>query len=172
MNSRRDPTDGPEDVDATFAEIVAGLEREGVGTRAWSDSDADPDSNSDEVQPDEGDEAEPVRPMRPEGQPAVATIEDGPDGVPDGDVDSDDPNDHYVPPDPPPLPALRRGTIAALALIVLGVVLLVVPGLFGLTGAIGTPLALIVMCSGAGWLVLRMRSGPPPDSGWDDGAVL
>lgn len=152
MNSRRDSTDGPENVDATFAEIVAGLEREGVGRQAWSD----------EVEVDEA-EAEPVRPVRPEGRPAVGTVEDDPE---------DDPNDHYVPPEPPPLPALRPGTIAALLVILLGVVLMIVPGLFGLTGAIGTPLALIVMCSGAGWLVLRMRSGPPPDSGWDDGAVL
>jgi hypothetical protein len=156
MNSRRDSTDGPEDVDATFAEIVAGLEREGVGTRVWTD----------EGEPDEDDEAEPARPLRPEGQPAVATADDDPDAEPD------DPDDHYVPPEPPPLPALRPGTIAALLLIVAGVVLLIVPGLFGLTGVIGTPLALIVICSGAGWLVLRMRSGPPPDSGWDDGAVL
>ncbi|GAB2970303.1 hypothetical protein [Saccharothrix stipae] len=158
MNSRRDSTDGPEDVDATFAEIVAGLEREGVGRQAFPD----------EVEPDETDEAEPVRPGRPEGQPAVATADDDPDAYPD----SDDPDDHYVPPEPPPLPALRPGTIAALLVIALGVVLLLVPGLFGLTGKIGTPLALIVMCSGAGWLILRMRNTNPPDSGWDDGAVL
>ncbi|MDU0288446.1 hypothetical protein [Saccharothrix longispora] len=160
MNSRRDPTDGPEDVDATFAEIVAGLEREGVGRRAWSDDEVD------DTGPEDEDEAEPVKPTRPEGGPAVATAEDDPRD------DPDDPDDHYVPPEPPPLPVLRPGTIAALVLILLGVVLLVAPGLFGLTGAIGTPLALVVMCSGAGWLVLRMRNGPPPDSGWDDGAVL
>jgi hypothetical protein len=157
MNSRRDSTDGPEDVDATFAEIVAGLEREGVGKQAFPD----------EVEPDD-DEAEPARAVRPEGQPAVATADDDPDAYPD----SDDPNDHYVPPDPPPLPALRPGTIAALLVILLGVVVLLFPGLFGLTGAIGTPLALIVICSGAGWLILRMRNTPPPDSGWDDGAIL
>ncbi|MEU4743729.1 hypothetical protein AB0G02_25150 [Actinosynnema sp. NPDC023658] len=158
MNSRRDSTDGPEDVDATFAEIVAGLEREGVGKQVFSDE-VDPE-------PDEDDEAEPVRSTRPEGQPAVATADDDPDSYPD------DPDDHYVPPDPPPLPALRPGTIAALVVILLGVVLLLVPSLFGLTGAIGTPLALVLMCSGAGWLILRMRNTPPPDSGWDDGAVL
>ncbi|MBB5959902.1 hypothetical protein FHS29_006524 [Saccharothrix tamanrassetensis] len=155
MNSRRDSTDGPEDVDATFAEIVAGLEREGVG-RTWPDDEADT--------PD--DEAEPVKPTHAEGHQAVATADDDPDEVPD------DPDDHFVPPEPPPLPALRPGTIAALLLIVLGVVLLVVPGLFGLASRIGTPLALIVLCSGVGWLVLRIRNGPPPDSGWDDGAVL
>ncbi|MEV0681880.1 hypothetical protein AB0I60_35705 [Actinosynnema sp. NPDC050436] len=165
MNSRRDSTDGPEDVDATFAEIVAGLEREGVG-RNWpadDDPDGEPDSGPDD---DPTDEAEPAAPVRPEGQPAVATADverDDPD---------DDPDDHFVPPDPPPLPALRAGTVAALLLILLGVVLLLFPGLFGLTSAVGTPVALVVLCSGAGWLVLRIRNGPPPDSGWDDGAVL
>ncbi|MFI9818460.1 hypothetical protein [Saccharothrix variisporea] len=154
MNSRRDSTDGPEDVDATFAEIVAGLEREGVG-RTWPDA-------TDSFEDDDT-EAEPAKPTRPEGQPAVATADD---------EDDDDPDDHFVPPEPPPLPALRAGTIAALLIMLLGVVLLVAPGLFGLTSAIGTPLALIVLCSGAGWLVLRIRNGPPPDSGWDDGAVL
>ncbi|MEU4802507.1 hypothetical protein [Actinosynnema sp. NPDC023587] len=157
MNSRRDPADGPEDVDATFAEIVAGLERDGVG-RTWPDGE-EPD--------DEADEAEPAGPIRPEGKPAVATVDDDPDEEPD-----DGPDDHFVPPDPPPLPVLRAGTIAALLLILLGVVLLLFPGLFGLGSSVGTPLALVVLCSGAGWLVLRIRNGPPPDSGWDDGAVL
>ncbi|GAA1348070.1 hypothetical protein [Saccharothrix algeriensis] len=161
MNSRRDPTDGPEDVDATFAEIVAGLEREGVG-RTWPGDGAD--------DPDE-EEAEPVKPTRPEGGPAVATAEEDPGDDRDDDRD-DDPDDHFVPPDPPPLPALRAGTVAALLLIVLGVVLLLVPGLFGLTSKVGTPLALAVLCAGVGWLILRIRNGPPPDSGWDDGAVL
>ncbi|GAA0243289.1 hypothetical protein GCM10010492_48150 [Saccharothrix mutabilis subsp. mutabilis] len=156
MNSRRDSTDGPEDVDAAFAEIVAGLEREGVG-RTWSEPDDDA-FDADEA------EAEPAKPTRPEGQPAVATADD--------DEEDDDPDDHFVPPEPPPLPALRAGTIAALLLMLLGVVLLVAPGLFGLTAGIGTPLALVVLCSGAGWLVLRIRNGPPQDSGWDDGAVL
>ncbi|MBP2334413.1 hypothetical protein JOF41_000591 [Saccharothrix coeruleofusca] len=151
MNSRRDSTDGPEDVDAAFAEIAAGLAREGVG-RDWPD------------EPDE-DEAEPA-PIRPEGQPAVATAEVDPDEVPD------DPDDHYVPPEPPPLPALRPGTIAALAVVLLGVALLIVPGLFGVPARISAPLALVVLCSGVAWLILRIRNGPPPDSGWDDGAQL
>ncbi|RKT53304.1 hypothetical protein [Saccharothrix australiensis] len=151
MNSRRDSTDGPEDVDATFAEIVAGLAREGVG-KTWPDDEAEPE-----------DEAEPVKPSRPEGRRTVATADEDQD---------DDPDDHFVPPEPPPLPALRAGTIAALALVLLGLVLLLFPGLFGLSSRIGTPLALAVLCSGVGWLVLRIRNNPPPDSGWDDGAVL
>ncbi|CCH28966.1 hypothetical protein ABZ816_39305 [Actinosynnema sp. NPDC047251] len=167
MNSRRDSTDGPEDVDATFAEIVAGLEREGVG-RTWPDADdAAADAAADAADDAADEEAEPAKPARSEGRPAVATADADPDDEPD-----DDPDDHFVPPDPPPLPALRAGTVAALLLILLGVVLLLFPSLFGLTPTIGTPVALVVLCSGAGWLVLRIRNGPPPDSGWDDGAVL
>ncbi|MEU5692647.1 hypothetical protein [Actinosynnema sp. NPDC020468] len=153
MNSRRDPTDGPDDVDATFAEIVAGLEREGVG-RSWPGDHVD-------VEPDPTPAAAP-----PSSPSAAATVE-----VDDGD-EPDDPDDHFVPPEPPPLPALRKGTIAALAVIVLGLVVLLFPGIFGLSGALGTTLALVVLCCGVGWLVLRIKSGPPPDSGWDDGAVL
>ena len=44
MNARRDSTDGPENVDELFAEIVAGLERDGVG-KDWLDLDeASPDA--------------------------------------------------------------------------------------------------------------------------------
>ena len=44
MNARRDSTDGPENVDELFAEIVAGLERDGVG-KDWLDLDeASPES--------------------------------------------------------------------------------------------------------------------------------
>jgi hypothetical protein len=154
MDARRDSTDGPEDVDATFAEIVASLERDGVGAD-WPDQSAFPEVPDDDLVETE---------MRPEGQPRVAAVE--PDAV------DDDPDDHFVPPDPPPLPALRPGTIAALLLMVVGVVLLVVPGLFGLDSRLGTPLALVTLCAGIGWLLLRMRQGPPPDSGWDDGAQI
>lgn len=147
MNARRDSTDGPENVDEAFAEIVAGLEREGVG-RDWLDEA----------------EAEGVT----EAEPEPAT--------PDGHIMQDDAepmdDEHFVPPEPPPFPVLRPGTIAALLLFVLGIVVLVAPGLFGLTPALGTPLALIALCSGVGWLVLRMRNNPPPDSGWDDGAQI
>jgi hypothetical protein len=151
MDSRRDSTDGPEDVDAAFAEIVASLERDGMGAN-WPDP---PDLSEPDDEPVAAD-------IRPEGQPRVT--------APDPELAEDD--EHYVPPDPPPLPKLRPGTIAALVLVVLGVVLLIVPQLFGMSPQITVPVALVVLCSGVGWLVLRIRPGPPPDSGWDDGAVL
>ncbi|KJK53332.1 hypothetical protein UK23_00710 [Lentzea aerocolonigenes] len=160
MNARRDSTDGPENVDELFAEIVAGLERDGVG-KDWLDLDeASPES-------DLGDD------LRARGDAA--------DDLPSEHADEPerrdqarnrDDEDHYVPPDPPPFPVLRASTIAALGLFVLGIVLLVAPGLFGLESRIGTPLSLVSLCAGVGWLILRMRNTPPPDSGWDDGAQV
>lgn len=152
MNARRDSTDGPENVDELFAEIVAGLERDGVG-KDWLDLDeASPESDLKAL----GDAADET-PSTPVDEPEQR--------------DRDD-EEHYVPPDPPPLPVLRTSTIAALGLFVLGIVLLVAPGLFGLESRIGTPLSLVSLCAGVGWLILRMRNTPPPDSGWDDGAQV
>ncbi|SEQ68004.1 hypothetical protein SAMN05216188_104285 [Lentzea xinjiangensis] len=155
MNARRDSTDGPENVDELFAEIVAGLERDGVG-KDWLDLD----------------EASPVA-VRDEREAPDDTADDLPPEPEDEPERRDrDDEDHYVPPEPPPFPALRASTFAALGLFVLGILLLVVPGLFGLQPSIGTPLSLVALCAGVGWLILRMRNTPPPDSGWDDGAQV
>ena len=152
MNARRDSTDGPENVDELFAEIVAGLERDGVG-KDWLDLD--------EVSPESDPKAR---------GDATGEITSEPADEPEERVRDDE--EHYVPPEPPPFPVLRASTIAALGLFVLGIVLLVAPGLFGLESRIGTPLSLVSLCAGVGWLILRMRNTPPPDSGWDDGAQV
>ncbi|MEU0879650.1 hypothetical protein ABZ345_13680 [Lentzea sp. NPDC005914] len=152
MNARRDSTDGPENVDELFAEIVAGLERDGVG-KDWLDLD----------------EASPVSDLEARDDAADDTPSDP---VEEPERRDRDDEDHYVPPEPPPFPVLRASTIAALGLFVLGIVLLVAPGLFGLQSRIGTPLSLVALCAGVGWLILRMRNTPPPDSGWDDGAQV
>ena len=151
MNARRDSTDGPENVDELFAEIVAGLERDGVG-KDWLDLD------------EAGPEA--LKPRDDTADDLASEPEEEPERR-----DRDD-EDHYVPPEPPPFPVLRASTIAALGLFVLGIVLLVAPGIFGLQPRIGTPLSLVALCAGVGWLILRMRNTPPPDSGWDDGAQV
>ncbi|MCP2165324.1 hypothetical protein [Goodfellowiella coeruleoviolacea] len=246
--------DGPEDIDAAFAEIVAGLERDGLHAR-WPDQGElealGPDAvglfgEDDPNQPGTrragstptgttppgsapagstpagaippgpagpagptGTDVPDIRPFRAfepsDYGPDPATGPDtaarsGPPRGPDGDrresrptqqpgrhrapdegtgtsedradqtAEADD--EHFVPPDPPPLPPMRTGTIAALALVALGILLLVAPSLLGLASSAATPLALISMSAGIGLLVLRMRQGPPPDSGWDDGAQV
>lgn len=158
MNARRDSTDGPENVDELFAEIVAGLERDGVG-KDWLDLD--------EAGTDEPEEAEP----EPRGSKGKTTIEETP-SEPEEAPERHDDSDHFVPPEPPPFPVLRASTIGALCLFVLGILLLVTPGIFGLQASLGTPLSLVALCAGVGWLILRMRNTPPPDSGWDDGAQV
>ncbi|MFD9702251.1 hypothetical protein [Lentzea sp. NPDC059081] len=152
MNARRDSTDGPENVDELFAEIVAGLERDGVGMDWLGPDEARPE-NAHHVEDDAADDVEP----EPDDEPERRARDD---------------EDHYVPPEPPPFPVLRASTLAALGLFVLGIVLLVAPGIFGLQPRIGTPLSLVALCAGVGWLILRMRNTPPPDSGWDDGAQV
>ncbi|SDN60358.1 hypothetical protein [Allokutzneria albata] len=145
MSKKAEETGGPEDVDAAFAAIVAGLQREGV-SGDW------PDGEREERKAEK--QAEKADAPEPEPEPGAH------------------PGDHFVPPDPPPLPPLRPATLGALALFCLGALLLIAPNVLGLAASTGTPLALLAISCGIGWLVLRMRKGPPPDSGWDDGAQV
>jgi hypothetical protein len=80
-------------------------------------------------------------------------------------------DDHYQPPEPPPLPVPRPRTVGGVLLLALGVLLLVRPSLLTLNDSMGTPLGLLALTAGIGWLVLGLRSGPPSE-GWDDGARL
>ncbi|HEY3611398.1 MAG TPA: hypothetical protein VGL06_28150, partial [Pseudonocardiaceae bacterium] len=143
-------SDGPEDVDAAFAEIVADLEREGIGSSVVEDD---------------------VAPVAP-----VAPSRDEPTGwrVPDVtwvDAVEAEEDDHFVPPEPPPLPRLRAGTLFGILLLAVGVLLLAGPQLIGLAPRVATPLSLVSLAAGIGWLVLRTRRGPP-DSDRDDGAQV
>ena len=79
--------------------------------------------------------------------------------------------DHFEPPEPPPLPVPRPRTVGGLALLAVGVLLLLGPNLLGLGAGVATPLGLLALTAGIGWLVIGLRSGPPPE-GSDDGARL
>jgi hypothetical protein len=168
-------SDGPEDVDAAFAEIVASLEAEGLGALFESNLTRD-DLGSERTT------SEPTGPTGPTAEVARtdADRDDTDVAKPAGwrtpetewDPDAVAEDEHFVPPDPPPLPRLRPGTVFGIVLLAIGVLLLAAPSVIGLDPRIATPLALVAMASGIGWLVLRMKQGPPPDSGWDDGAQL
>ncbi|HEY2700255.1 MAG TPA: hypothetical protein VGJ45_32680 [Pseudonocardiaceae bacterium] len=161
--------DGPEDVDAAFAEIVAGLEREGLG------------SFLDEEEPltDSADGAGngPKPPTEPAASTTTqaATTESTGWRTADQDWDwaSASDEEHYVPPEPPPFPKPHAGTVVGMLLIAIGLLLLIVPTIIGLGTRIGTPLGLVALAAGIGWLVLRIRHGNPPDHGdRGDGAQL
>jgi hypothetical protein len=137
-------TEPADATDATFAEIVAG----------WR---SEPDAPSWPAE-DEATEGEAtgrgLAAREPDQSPAL------------GD------DDHYMPPEPPPLPTLQPRTIGGLLVLAVGVLLLLAPGVLGLAERLALPLGLLTLTGGFGWLALGLRNGPPPDSGWDDGARL
>jgi hypothetical protein len=84
-----------------------------------------------------------------------------------------DEEEHFVPPDPTPLPPspplTRYGWMALLG----GIALLVIPALFG--HAIGSGLlaiGILAVIGGFLTLVMQLKDGPPADDGPDDGAVV
>ncbi|RTL62597.1 MAG: hypothetical protein EKK42_31035 [Pseudonocardiaceae bacterium] len=93
---------------------------------------------------------------------------------PDADADVDEPDEHFVPPEPPPLPRLGPPAIVGIALLALGLLLVVAPSVLGMSSVYGLPLGLLSLAAGLGWLVLRLWPTPAdddPDED-DDGAVL
>jgi hypothetical protein len=110
---------------------------------------------------------EPAPAPRPDPPaPAAPPTQSAPDPAPAED-------EHFVPPEPPPLPRLGPPAFVGLGLIALGLVLLVAPGWI-VADPYGLPLGLVSLASGLGWLVLRLWPDPPSRDGGDDddGAVI
>ncbi|WP_436495715.1 hypothetical protein [Actinokineospora sp. HUAS TT18] len=149
--------DGPEDVDAAFAEIVADLEREGIGR--------DIGTRRDQLVDEPATEPTPVV----EAGPVTASWRGH---ETEFDWAGDDDTERYEPPEPPPLPKLRPLTIVALFLLVVGVLLLLLPNIIGLEARIAAPIALISLASGIGLLLMRVRKNPPTFPDGDNGAQV
>lgn len=176
-------TGGPEPAGDAFDQIVAGWLREGAvpqwpadvdgtvpefevheldGTRESStlDGPSPGDRTLDGRTPD-GRPPDPGPPARPPSPTAAA--------------EEPDEDDHFVPPDPPPLPRLGPPAAVGLTLLGLGLLLIIIPGWFGMSAVYGLPLGLLSLAAGLGWLVLRLWPSPPQQGtgdGEDDGAVL
>jgi hypothetical protein len=169
----REPTES--DIDAAFAQIIAGWEEN--ARPHWP-----PGSDPDDAGTRQAGQAVPV-PGQSSGPDGLDG--DGPDigSEPTEEIPTpadfagllepvDDEDDHYIPPEPPPLPRPQPATVGAVLLFALGVVLLTAPELVGLSDQYGLPLGLLSITGAIVWLVARLRQGPPTDSGWDDGAQL
>ena len=135
---------GSEDTDTAFAGIVAEWRAEPDAPRWPADADRVLDS--------------PV-PSRTAGHRRQDNRQDTGD------------EEHFEPPEPPPLPVPRPRTLGGMLLIIIGMLLLIRPSVLSLSDVAGTPLGLLAITAGIGWLVLGLRGGPPPE-GWDDGARL
>ena len=137
-----------------FEAIVAGLRQQGP-VPDWPDDEADLlfDAGPDPAPA----AAPPPPPAGPRDQAPAVAPED----------------DHFVPPEPPPLPRIGPPAAVGLALLALGLVLVLVPGWVGVGVAYGLPLGLLTLTGGLGWLVLRLWPDPTSRPGdGDDGAIL
>jgi hypothetical protein len=157
-----------------FEAIVAEWRREGQVPQ-WPDDPApdDPapvDRTIDGVTGEPGGEASEAA-ARPDPTERTPTDAGPVEPAPTGTVPLDD--DHFVPPEPPPLPRIGPPAMVGLVLIGLGLVLVVVPGWI-VPEPYGLPLGLVGLASGLGWLVLRLWPDPPSrgGDGDDDGAVV
>ncbi|MCU1692044.1 MAG: hypothetical protein JWM64_1135, partial [Frankiales bacterium] len=162
----------PLDDDEVFRQIVAGFDRTSEDeVPRWptvEDTDGPSDVDAARRRPPPVDRA-PRR--RKDDAPLPAWLE--PDALEPEPDEPVRPDDHFVPPPPPPVPRISVRTLAALAVLVLGLVLLFVPQLVGLTATSGVLLlGVVLLGGGAAMLVHRVRDAPPHDTGPDDGAVV
>ena len=157
-------TDLPADeVDTLFADIVAGFDEAPTDpVPRWSVLEDGPD----DAPPGPTGTGEPPRPPL---SPRLLRSSPDPQPTPP----AEDPEGHFVPPEPPPLPEADRVTRLAWAALLGG------PGLIVLATLLQIPLegwvmvlAIGAFVGGFATLVARMHDRPRQDDGWDDGAVL
>lgn len=167
MSTDRPSSDDPDrglDVDARFAEIVAGWE---PSTPTEPDTRAEAPEASGPEEPHRAPPEEPPRAERLRGlfQPSW-------NDPLDSEASWED-EGHFVPPPPPPLPRVdphRRLAWAGLLFTPLVALLLAGAGI-GVAGWMAV-LMVLSFVGGFGYLVATMRSGPPDDWSGDDGARI
>ena len=165
--------DATGDPDEVWRQIVEGYHREAEGpVPPWPVSeDVDPPgrkrfSSRPERSGEVADDATPARRRRDDAEAESAL----PDWVEPAALEDEG---HYVPPPPPPVPRLAPRKLAAAATLLVGFLLMFVPGLLlqPRTGGVAI-LGMLLTVAGAGALIYLMRDTPPTDSGPEDGAVV
>lgn len=78
--------------------------------------------------------------------------------------------EHFVPPEPPPLPRVEAITIGAVILVVAGIGLIAFPALLTMNPTLTMVVGLLLAVGGGALLVSRLRGEGPEDG--DSGAVL
>ncbi|HEX5810601.1 MAG TPA: hypothetical protein VFY38_00730 [Pseudonocardia sp.] len=152
MNREPDEPNGPDPAADEFEAIVAGWRREGA-VPTWP-----------------GEERPPSEPPRtpPFAAPPIAPAPAHRPYEPETDR-----FEHFIPPEPPPLPRIGPPAAVGITLLVLGLVLIIAPNLVGISNVYGLPLGLLALAAGLGWLVLRLWPAPPDERDEDDdGAQL
>ena len=134
------------DIDAAWAKIVSGYDAPTDSVGPWSAAEDVDDTQSTSV--DVVDTSEPAE-------------------------NYDDPDDHFVPPLPPPLPESHPVSRLAWAGVIGGPTFLLLISVLGISiDSWVILLAILAFCGGVATLVARMNERAPHDDGWDDGAVV
>jgi hypothetical protein len=160
MTSPADPSPEHRDDDEVFRQIVAGFAEEpDEAVPRWPVSeDVGEVSGTDTL------DVEPLRP-RPDPEDGELPVWIEPPAIED--------EGHYVPPPPPRLPRVRPRTVGAVALLVAGLAVLLLPYQVGLDDSAGTLILGMLLVVGGGLLMLgSMRDAPGSDDRPDDGAVV
>jgi hypothetical protein len=185
-DGRATPTGGPpDDWDKRFTAIVSGIS----GDMRWEagveelDEEADqraaddaaqgsgvrraPDSIWDDATSDTADDRRLRREMRrAERAASLAAFRQAQEELAAArEADTE----HYVPPEPPPMPRLKRRTVGAIALIVMGLVLVVFPALLPASFELIAVLGALLILGGGALLATGIRRHRS-DDGWDDGS--
>jgi hypothetical protein len=176
----------PADVDAAFASIVADWAAD--GSPQWPDDTASGDDGRPRARDDDGPSSGLGTQTPPGGRPTTRDVPGRQAPRPGAGPHIDPPvpearrnpparpaeDEHFVPPEPPPLPKLGLSSLLGIGLLVVGVVLLAVPGLLGGPIGLGIVPGLLAMTAGLGWLVFGLRRGRDHGdaAGPDDGAIL
>jgi hypothetical protein len=108
----------------------------------------------------------PVDPPQDTG-PAPAPAPATPEAAPRPDTD-----EHFVPPEPPPLPRLGAAVVVGLVLVAVGIVLIAAPQWLGMSSLYGLPLGLVAVAGGLTWLLMRLWQPVGEDDPYDDGGVV
>lgn len=175
-DDRQVPGTGDRDPDHAldeFERIVAGWRDEG-SVPQWP---TDVQRPSEVRRPDVSDGSAQVGRTAPDhdtGPLDIPTPAAGIRGAHRSDDAADALDEHFVPPEPPPLPRLGPPAIVGMVLLGLGLLLVVAPSVLGMSSVYGLPLGLLSLAAGLGWLVLRLWPTPADedDPGDDDGAVI
>lgn len=178
MPGDREHSGGDADLDAAFAEIIAGWDDETTDPVPRWPAAEDTDASTDSPPPSSS--MEQIRYVRDHGLPTPddegldvqrdARAVEPPVGPRDWEL-ADTTDDHYSPPDPPPLPHGDLTSRLAWAAVLLGPVFLLGAGLFW-HDVNRLWLALAAVAFIGGFVVLVMRLPETRDEGDDDGAVV
>jgi len=107
---------------------------------------------------------------RPDDNPAGGSLLDGLDSF--GAELRDDEDEDYHPPAPPPLPRLAGITIVAVLGVIVGIIVIIWPGLLPMSTTGAALLGGTCLVAGGIALIARLRSGDDDEDDPDDGAVV